>query len=196
VALSSYAELQASIASWCNRTDLTTQIVDFITLAESQIRRDVRCRAMQTLATGTLTGETLAQPTRYLEAERFLVNSAEQNFVAPGVYAQLQDYNSQELKYTHIGTDIYVLQGASGDTYSLLYWQGFAPFSASSDTNWLLANAPEVYLSAGIMQAGVYLQDDAMMAKFAAMYQAAVASLKAQERAAQYSGSRLEIRVN
>ena len=194
--LSTYVELKASVASWCNRTDLTTQIVDFITLAESQIRRDVRCRAMQTLATGTLTGETLAQPTRYLEAERLLVNSSEQNFVAPGVYAQLQDVDSTELKYTHIGTDIYILQGASGDSYSLLYWQGFAAFSADSDTNWLLTNAPEIYLAGAMIQAGVYLEDDKMASKYAAIYQGSVASLKAQEQRAQYSGSRLEIRVN
>lgn len=196
MALSTYAELKASIADWCHRTDLTTPIVDFVKLAESQIRRDVRCRAMNVLATGTLTGETLAQPTRYIEAQRLLVGGAEQEYVSPGVYAQMQDYQSQELKFTHIGTDIYIMQGADGDAYSLLYWQAFAAFSADSDTNWLLTNAPEIYLSGALSHAGIYLNDDAMMAKHAAVYQAAVKLLKSSETRSQFSGSRLEIRVN
>lgn len=196
MALSTYAQLKAAVADWCHRTDLTAQIVDFIALAESQIRRDVRCRAMQILATGTLTGETLAQPTRYLEADRLLLADSEQSFVAPGVYAQLQEDSSTRQVFTHMGTNLYILQGSSGDTYSLLYWQQFAPFSADADTNWLLANAPEIYLSGALVQAGEYLNDDAMMAKHAAIYQASVKLLRSSEQRSQYSGSRLEIRVN
>ena len=42
MALTTYTELKASIADFLNRDDLTTVIPDFITLAESQINRDVR----------------------------------------------------------------------------------------------------------------------------------------------------------
>jgi hypothetical protein len=194
--LSTYANLKAAVADWCHRTDLTTQIVDFVALAEAQIRRDVRCRAMQILTTGTLTGEVLAQPTRYLEAERLVLEDVEQDFVAPGMYAQLKQAQSTEPKYTHIGTDIYFLNGASGDDYSILYWQQFAPFSADADTNWLLTNAPEIYLSGALVQAAVYLNDDAMMTRHAAIYQASVKLLNSAERRSQFSGSRLEIRAN
>ena len=42
MALSNYTELKASIADFLNRDDLTSVIPDFITLAESQINRDIR----------------------------------------------------------------------------------------------------------------------------------------------------------
>ena len=194
--LSTYANLKAAVADWCHRTDLTTQILDFVALSEAQIRRDVRCRAQQILVTGTLTGEVLAQPTRYIEAERLVLEDVEQDFVAPGMYAQLQQAQSTEPKYTHIGTDLYILNGANGSAYSLLYWQQFTPFSADSDSNWLLLNAPEIYLSGALVQAAVYLNDDAMLTRHAAIYQASVKMLNNSERRAQFSGSRLEIRAN
>lgn len=51
MALSTYAELQAAIADWLDRSDLTTQIVDFITLAEAVIRRNVNFMGDETEAT-------------------------------------------------------------------------------------------------------------------------------------------------
>jgi len=41
MALSTYIELQASVASWLNRTDLGTEIVDFIALAESKMNHGI-----------------------------------------------------------------------------------------------------------------------------------------------------------
>ena len=41
MALNTYTGLKASIADFLNRDDLTSAIEDFITLAESQINRDV-----------------------------------------------------------------------------------------------------------------------------------------------------------
>jgi hypothetical protein len=197
MALSTYAELKTAVATWCRRTDLTTQIVDFVKLAESQIRRDVRCRAMETLVSGTLAAdEVLAQPTRFLEARRLTVNGDVYEYVDTGTYSTLSSWDSQELKFTNVGTDIYILNGLTGDDYTLLYWQGFAAFSADSDTNWLLTNAPEIYLSGALQQAGIFLSDDEMMAKHAAIYQVSVKNLKSTEQRSQYSGSRLEVRAN
>jgi hypothetical protein len=196
MSISTYAQLKTAVGTWCHRTDLATQIVDFITLAESQIRRDVRCRAMQVFDTGTLTSNILAQPARYLEADSLTVGGTDQEYVTPGQYAQLVDWNSTESKYTNIGTDIYLLNAASGDSYSLLYWQGFAAFSADADTNWLLTNAPEIYLSGALQQAGIFLSDDALMAKHAAIYQASVKLFQSSERRSQFSGSRLQVMVN
>ena len=46
MALSTYAELKASVADWLNRSDLTSAITDFVSLAESQMERDLRTRQM------------------------------------------------------------------------------------------------------------------------------------------------------
>ena len=44
MAITNYTELKSSLADWLNRSDLTTVIPDFITLAESQFNREIRNR--------------------------------------------------------------------------------------------------------------------------------------------------------
>ena len=47
MALSTYAELQTSIANWLNRSDLSTEITgDFIVLTEKDINSKLRIRKM------------------------------------------------------------------------------------------------------------------------------------------------------
>ena len=194
MALTTYAGLKSAIASFMHRTDLTTQIPDFVALAEADISRDVRVAAMETLATGTLTGETLDFPTRFLDARRLTLNGEVCEYRVPTEYEELKDAGSTANVYTVIGQKFYLLQGASGDAYTLLYRAMFAGLSGDSDTNWLLTTHPNVYLWGALKHANAWTQDDASMARAAAMYQQAVAAANVSDLAAQYAG-RLNIRV-
>lgn len=194
MSIGTYSELKTAVASWLDRTDLTSLIPDFITLAEAEIRTDVRCQAMEYLETGTLSGSTLAHPSRYLEARRFTVGGKVREYVSPEVYALKEDASSTDRVFSSIGQSLYVLNGASGDAYTLIYYRHFESFVGDSDTNWLLTNFPGIYLYGACMQAGLYLQDDPITQKFQALYQSAVGRLVSRERAAATSGSRLVIR--
>ena len=55
-----YANLQTSIANYVARSDLTTQIPDFIKFAETRLRRELRIRQMISLATITATAGNAA----------------------------------------------------------------------------------------------------------------------------------------
>jgi hypothetical protein len=193
MAISTFAELKTAIASWLNRTDLTATIPDFVALAEADIRRDVRVQAMESVASGTLTGETLAHPTRYIEARRLTVGGYVYEYMLPADYTEAVRLDSQEYAYTSIGSNLYILNGASGDAYTLTYWAGFAPFSASSDTNWLLTNAPDVYLFGSLRYASVFMNDDGGLTRHLAMYLAAAKRVSSQEQRAAYSGSPLAV---
>ena len=46
MSLSTYSDLQTSIANYLARSDLTSQIPDFITFAENRLRRELRIRQM------------------------------------------------------------------------------------------------------------------------------------------------------
>lgn len=50
------ATLQAAIAGWLARSDLTASIPDFIQLGEARINRELRTRQMQAVVTGTASG--------------------------------------------------------------------------------------------------------------------------------------------
>ena len=53
MALTTYTELKSSLADWLNRTDLTSVIADFISLAEAQMERQLRTRQMIVRATAS-----------------------------------------------------------------------------------------------------------------------------------------------
>lgn len=196
MALSNFGDLKTSVASWLNRTDLTSVIPDFVRLAESEIARDLRIRAMQAFATGTLVDGVMAEPTRFVEARRFLVGGSKVTYITPEQYQDLVESGYSDLKYfTIIGTDIYVLNGGS-ESYSLLYWRGFAPFSADSDVNWLLTNHPDIHLFKACEKGAVFLRDADGATGYRALYDAAKDGLDTADRMAEFSGSVLEIRPN
>lgn len=190
MSISTCAELKSAVASWLNRSDLTAVIPDFVTLAETDIRQDVRVQAMEQIATGTLSGETLAHPSRFLEARRLVVGSDVFEYVTPLRYTELA--NSGAKVFTSIGQTFYILGGA-GD-YSLVYYQAFTPFSADADTNWLLTNAPDVYLAAACRHGASYLKDANDEQRFAQRYSAAVARLNSQQVQSSW-GTQLRVRA-
>lgn len=190
MSISTYGELKSAVAGWLNRTDLTSVIPDFVTLAETDIRQDVRVQVMEQIATGTLTGETLAHPSRFLEARRLVVGTEVHEYVTPLRYTELA--NSGAKVFTSIGQTFYIL-GGSGD-YSLVYYQAFSPFTLDADTNWLLSNTPEVYLAAACRHGASYLKDANDEQRFAQRYSAAVSRLNSQQVQSTW-GTQLRVRV-
>jgi hypothetical protein len=189
VSITTFGELKTAVASWLNKTNLTSQLPDFVALAESAIRRDVHTRSHESRATGILTGETLAFPTRFMSMRSLSVGGTPLEYLSPEAYQRKvdQQYSSQGY-YTIIGQNIYVLNGASGDDYILVYDASLTGFSSDSDTNWLLTNAPEVYLWGSCEQAAVFLKDTAAAQDYNQRYAAAVANLNRSERMAKYAG--------
>lgn len=194
MAINTYATLKTAMASWLDRTDLTAQLDDFVALGEVDIRNDVRIQAMEQYTIGTLTGETLAHPTRYLEARRLTVGGVNFRYVTPEVYAAAVEAGSTQAIFTAIGQSFYILGGTSGDAYTLIYYAAFAPMTADGDTNWLLTNYPNVYLFGACRQAGIFLEDDAKINKYTTLYQDAVGRLVSRERQSAVSGSALVMR--
>lgn len=196
MALGTYGDLKTAIANQLNRSDLTTAIVDFVALAEADIRRDIRIQDMESLATGTLTGETLAFPTRFVLARRLAIAGDVYTYETPEVYQIESDAGNTSLKiYTIIGTNFYILGGTSGDAYSLIYLASFAAFSSNGDTNALLTNHPDVYLYGACKHGAIYLRDDTDAAKYAGAYQAAVTRINARDAQRKTSGSPLVMRA-
>jgi hypothetical protein len=172
MAITTYGELKTAVAAWLNKSNLTSVIPDFIALAEVDMRRDLRLAAMETLATGTLSGETLAHPDRFVEARRLVVGDDVYAYRTPEDYQNCID--SEMRIYTSIGTNLYILDGTAGDDYSLIYKAGFAALTGDGNTNWILTNAPDIYLSGACRHGAAYLKDKESELDWAARYSAGV----------------------
>ena len=202
MALANYVDLQASIASWSHRTDLTTLLPDIVTLAEARISRDIRLRKQITTTTLTCVSGTqsVSLPTDWLEFENISVSTSPSRQLVYVTVEQLDATYSSSVTgtpsfYTIEGDT--VLFGPIPDAaYSIaaVYYARFASLITSS-TNWLMTTHPNIYLHACLVEVFSYLRDKDQIAFWLSQYLAGVKALQDQDDEAMHSGSALRVKA-
>ena len=202
MSLSTYAELQTTIAGYLARSDLTTQIPDFIRLAEIRLRRDLRIRQMLTSTTLTCTSgtATVSIPSDFLEVKDFIVNGnpvMPLNYEAPSLFSR----NSRSmdvgkpLDYTVLAST-FKLAPIPDFAYTLnLVYSSAPPFLSESNTsNTFLTVCPDLLLYSSLLEAEPYLMNDARINTWGTMFDKAMSSLTRSDEKGQYSGVPLAMR--
>ena len=101
MALSTYAELKTSIGDWLNRSDLTSVIPDFISLAEAQVERTLRTRQMIVRANASFDAQYGAVPSDFLETKSLKLTST--NPQTPLEFLSIDALDSKAAEYTASG---------------------------------------------------------------------------------------------
>jgi len=203
MSLSTYSDLQTSIANYLARSDLTSQIPDFITFAENRLRRELRIRQMlKSVTTATVSGDnTIELPADFLQVRDFVVMT---NPIQPLSYsspsALSNDPRASEvgvpLSYTILANDFQVSPAPDGVyTVRLLYFSAPAYLSSSNTSNVFLTTAPDALLYASLIEAEPYLMNDARINTWGTMYDRAIASLAKSDEEGQYSGVPLAMKL-
>ena len=204
MALNTFTALKASIADFLNRDDLTAVIPDFITLAEAQINRDVRHWKMEARSSGQQdpADEYMQIPADWVETIRLhltgtgtsVVNLISRDAMADKRQGD-EDTTGTPMYYTHADGQfqLYPTPNATTD-FELLYYQKIPSLSSNAD-NWLLTEAPDVYLYGALLHSAPYLAEDERVAIWAQMYSASVARLNEASELARYSGSGLKLKI-
>jgi hypothetical protein len=204
MAIATYSDLQTSVANWLKRSDLTSIIPDFITLAEARIARDLRLRRQVTnTALSTVAGtQTVTLPSDFLEMENITLTNTTPPAALSVVTPEIMDrkfpngyVTGQPVVYTIVGDAIQL--GPTPDavyTVSLDYYQRFAALS-TTPTNWLLTNHPGVYLFGALAEGAPYLMEDERTPLWDTKYRAEVAALQQADDAALRSGSAMRVRT-
>jgi hypothetical protein len=194
MSIATYADLKTQIASWLNRSDLTdAQLAMFVSLAESDIRNDIDTRDNLLLATGTMFGDGFTAPTGYLSTRTLVVGGDLQQYVTPEVFANYSSAGVEDGYYTINGDNFSVL-GGNGASYELLYLAVVDALADAGDSNWILANAPEVYLWAGCKYGSAFLKDAEAAKLYGVLYEDAARKLNKRERQSRTGGS-LQIKL-
>lgn len=150
-------------------------------LADARSTQSEEVRVTEDAAdTVTLSG-FVAQPTDFLELIEAFTNSPRgpMRIEHEGVIAA---YGDQTLGGPRIiavsGTNFRIKDTpGAGDTATLRYYQKLTTPAASATANWILANAPGVYLNGCLIEAALMTQDFDNAAKYGAIYAAQVAGL-------------------
>ena len=178
MALDTYSALQSAVASFLHRTDLTTEIQDFIRLAESDLQVRAKLSQWDTSATVSLTTGVGSLPSDYTQAitVTYPVDDYTLDYMP---LAQFNGYAASDesgtpTMFTVKGSNLCVYPWYTGDV-TLDYTARFTPLSVSATTNSLLTLFPDAYLYGTLMQAASWEGDDAALQKYSSLFDSAVA---------------------
>ena len=201
MAFTSYTTLKSTIADYLARSDLTSQIPDFITLAENRLRRDLRIRQMlKYVTTNTVAGDgTVALPSDFLamrdlhietnpvsvieyqSPSNFFRNARTTDSGLPTMYTVL----ATEFKFAPIPDSAYTLH--------MLYYAAPTYLSSTNSSNAFLANCPDLLLYAALGEAEPYLMNDERLQTWASLYQRGLDSISSSDESGEFASSPLSI---
>ncbi len=177
--IGTYAQLQTTVAAWAHNTALTTQIPDFIALAEASLNRVLRLRTMESDNTLSLSSGTraVALPNGFLEpiSLRLVISGETYHELTPKRPQQLnvnvESGSARRPTFWAISGSNIEFPNLADQTYSLTFRMltAFA-LSDSATTNWLLTNHPDLYLYGAMLQAAPYMVNDQRIPLWQQMY--------------------------
>ena len=192
---SSYSDLQASIGRWLKRNNLSDSAPDFIALAEVRLNSRLRVRQMRTYYTITPSTAFITLPGDYNEAVSLSYGKCKLDFVTESA-ADPSLQNCDSNAYTIVGNRIKLLTLVDGKTQlTLHYYANLEPLSDTNTSNWLLEDAPNIYLYASLVEAEAFIKNDDRVAGWKAALDTAINDLQTDDMSGQFSGSSLGMRA-
>ena len=201
MAISTYSELTTAVANWLDRDDLTDRIPEFIALAEARFNRVLRIRSMEAKYTAnTVAGQrNLVLPTSYIQMRNFQVNTSPLttlSYVTPEIYDRLWGGSTQGTPkfYTILADEVSLGPiPASVQEVEMLFYKKFENLSGSVATNWLIINAPDIYLYGSMLEAEPFIMNDERVQLWATALERGVSDLQEQDNKDRHSGSALRV---
>lgn len=205
MAITTYSELRSAVADLLDRDDLTTQIPTFISLAEAAFNRGLRHWRMEVRSQGSQSGgdQYMQIPSDWIETLRIHVMG---NGTTPLQLASIDDIadkrdgsddtSGRPTHYAMVDSqfELYPTPDADYDI-ELLYIAKIPALSDSNTTNWLLDEAPDLYLYGAALHSAPLLQEDERIAVWGQMYGSIGKDLNKASKRAKYSGSGLRRKI-
>lgn len=195
--LSNFTELKAAIADLANRTDLTNQIIDAITLAEAEMQVDCKLIEFETDSSITITAGVGNLPTGFLGMRAAYWNGNPKQaltYTTPDRFNALRNSTGDPPSwYTISGSTIRVNEGATGTLIAMCNIK-FTALSGSNASNAILASFPNAYLYGALKHVAVVTDDDTKLQKFGLLFNAEKERIKKNNSDRRYAGP-LQVRA-
>ncbi len=156
-----YTSLKTAITDYMHRSDLSSLTPTFISLAEAFMFRELHVKELQVSVAGTTTSGYGTLPSDFGSVSRVSVTY--------GNSARTLDYQSiaDASLSTTANPGFYSLENgklriwgaADGQAYTLYYIPKIESLSDTVATNWLLDNAPDLYLYASCLEAAKHIRN-------------------------------------
>lgn len=187
--INDYSTLQAAIADWLKRADLTTAIPSFIALAEARINRTLFVTQRQAEASGTSASGVVPIPADLDRLIAFQVSRGSAYVpidpVPPNV---IRGWNGAAVVYTTVNGE-YRLSGSQDIDYVIDYYARIPALSDAAPQHWLLTKEPGLYLYGALIEATPYIQDDARAMIWATQFQTILDDLARSDEYTRYGNA-------
>jgi hypothetical protein len=201
MAISTYSELNTAVANWLDRDDLTDRIPEFIALCEARFNRLLRIRAMEYKQTAsTVAGQrNLALPAGFIQMRNLQMNASPivpMQYVTPEIYDRLYGSTSTGTPemYTIIADEMQLGPiPASVQTIEMLFYKKFDALTSVASTNWMIINAPDVYLYGCLLEAEPFIMNDPRVQLWATAFKQSISDMQEQDNKDRHSGSALRV---
>src|SRR6187402_1381556 len=188
--IANYTDLQAAIAEYLARDNLTARIPTFIQFSEAKFNRELFVRQMETRVVTTVDilstdFEFISLPSDFQTMRRIrlsgITGKPTLEYKSPaGLDAyrlSINNVTAQPAYFTIFGSEIEIAPTPS-DNYAIeMVYRKVVPPLASNSTNWLLAMAPDLYLYGALMEAAPYMKEDGRIQTWASGLSNALGSL-------------------
>jgi hypothetical protein len=203
MALTNYNDLKTTVENYLARSDLTSQIPDFIRLAEDRLRRELRIRQMLKVVTTTTTSgdSTISLPSDFLQLRDIHIDGSPVSTVtyqSPSAF--FRNARTAEagipVFYTILASEFqFAPIPDSNYTVRMLYYAAPPYLSDSNSSNMFLANCVDALLYSTLAEAEPYLMNDARLATWASLYDRAINAITTSDDQGEYSASPIAISV-
>lgn len=213
MSIQTYTSLQSAVAVWLARdgdTDITSRFDDLLALCEQRMwygkppmpslmlpgHEPIRISEMQTTDTAFALSASVAKPTGFLELISAMQTSPVRaiQIVDQSIIDNYNGTNAAEPMLAVDGTNFRFAGPADATTATLRYYAKLTTPSASA-VNWILSNAPGVYLNGCLLEAAILTQDLESAKVYAAMYGADAAGLNEAKNRQLWSARNLRVRI-
>jgi len=214
MALAQYSDLKTAIQNWSTLTSTTytDRVDEIILLCEQRIAygddaigaEPLRVRAMESTSDLTITTQTTALPTGFLYSRGLYINTnnkVDLEYMVPDRFwssrAGAQTTAGEPEIYTIEGENIIVAPSPDATyTAKLLAYLKLTGLSTGNTTNWVILNAPSIYLYGCLLEQAIFDNNDMEIKKQASLFTGAINAVNKQDKKARYSGSPLSVRVD
>ena len=201
MARTTYSELKTAVANSLARTDLTTQIPDFISLAEARLSRELETRSQEKRAQATLTAsdEFISLPTDLREIRQVKLNTTPNTvleYMSPVALDNTFSSGStgKPQAFSIVGTELKLRPiPDTGYTAEIIYIGSLTALSDSNATNTMLDRHPDAYLTGALVEAYLYLMDDGRAQLYDTKFSRIIEEIRKDEQRAHYGTGTLHI---
>jgi len=195
MALANYTDLKASVADFLNRSDLTSVIPDFVTMAEADFNRTLQVRDMVKRSRAPISSQYVKLPPDFMGMKNIDLLT---DPMTPLTYKNLSELDAarsrnatgKPLYYSIVQDNIEFAPVPDGEyTIEVVYYGKIPALSTTNLTNWLLTAHPDAYLYGSLMHSAPYLQSDERIGVWAGKYQQIIEQIMDSDEKIQFSGS-------